>query len=131
VVDSEKGTSCPWVFAAGDVTGLSLASVVTDQGRQALCAALGLDFSAHIDQIPVAAIYRLSEVARAGRSEEDCAAGRIPYETGRCELGTTPRGLIAGQEGLLKLVFHAAPESSSASTRSARSPQRSPEPAGP
>jgi len=106
VVDSEKRTSCPWVFAAGDVIGPSLASVATDQGRQALCAALGLDFSAHVDQIPAAAIYGLPEVARAGKSEEDCAAGGIPHEVGRCELGSTPRGLIAGQEGLLKLVFH-------------------------
>jgi len=63
-------------------------------------------FSAHVDQIPAAAIYGLPEVARAGKSEEDCAAGGIPYATGRCELGTTPRGVIAGQEGLLKLLFH-------------------------
>ena len=45
-------------------------------------------------------------MARAGKSEDDCAAEGIPYEIGRCELGTTPRGLIAGQDGLLKLVFH-------------------------
>ena len=106
VVDHARRTSCPWVFAAGDVIGPSLASVATDQGRQALCGALGLDFSAHVDQIPAAAVYGLPEVARAGKSEEDCAAEGIPYEVGRCELGTTPRGLIAGQEGLLKLVFH-------------------------
>ena len=106
-MDPEQRTSSPWVFAAGDVIGPSLASVATDQGRQALCGALGLDFSAHVDQIPAAAIYGLPEVARAGRSEEDCAAGQIPFETGRCELGATPRGIIAGQEGLLKLVFHA------------------------
>ncbi len=87
--------------------GPSLASVATDQGRQALCGALGLDFSAHVDQIPAAAVYGLPEVARAGRSEDDCAAEQIPYQVGRCELGTTPRGIIAGQEGLLKLVFHA------------------------
>ena len=81
--------------------------MATDQGRQALCGALGLDFSAHVDQIPGAAIYGLPEVARAGKSEDDCAAEAIPYRVGRCELGTTPRGIIAGQEGLLKLVFHA------------------------
>ena len=106
IVDPERRTSCPWIFAAGDVIGPSLASIATDQGRQALCGALGLDFSAHVDQVPAAAVYGLPEVARAGKSEEDCAAEGIPYETGRCELGTTPRGLIAGQEGLLKLVFH-------------------------
>ena len=106
IVDSERRTSCRWVFAAGDVIEPSLASVATDQGRQAACGALGLDFSVHVDQIPAAAIYGLPEVARAGKSEDDCAADGIPYEIGRCELGTTPRGLIAGQDGLLKLVFH-------------------------
>ena len=106
-MDSQRRTSCPWVFAAGDVIGPSLASVATDQGRQALCGALGLDFSAHVDQIPAAAIYGLPEVARACKSEDDCTAEAIPYQAGRCELGATPRGLIAGQEGLLKLVFHA------------------------
>jgi NAD(P) transhydrogenase len=106
VVDAERRTSCPWVFAAGDVIGPSLASVATDQGRQALCGALGLDFSAHVDQIPAAAVCGLPEVARAGKSEEDCAADGIPYEIGRCELSTTPRGIITGQQGLLKLIFH-------------------------
>ena len=51
-------------------------------------------------------MYGLPEVARAGKSEEDCIAEGIPFECGRCELGTTPRGVIAGQEGLLKLIFH-------------------------
>jgi len=106
VVDSERRTSCPWVFAAGDVIGPALASVAIDQGRQAVCGALGLDFSAHVDQIPAAAVYGLPEVARAGQSEEDCAAEGIPYVSGRCELGAIPRGIIAGQDGLLKLVFH-------------------------
>jgi NAD(P) transhydrogenase len=107
VVDAQRRTSCPWIFAAGDVIGPSLASVAIDQGRQALCGALGLDFSAHVDEVPAAAVYGLPEVARAGKSEEDCIAEGIPFESGRCELGTTPRGLIAGQEGLLKLIFHA------------------------
>jgi NAD(P) transhydrogenase len=107
MVDAERRTTCPWVFAAGDVTRPDLASVAIDQGRQAVCGALGLDFSVHVDQIPTAAIYGLPEVARAGRSEDDCAAEQIPYECGRCDLGALPRGVIAGQEGLLKLVFHA------------------------
>jgi NAD(P) transhydrogenase len=107
VVDLERRTTCPWVFAAGDVTGPDLASVAIEQGRQALCGALGLDFSLHVSQVQAAAIYGLPEVARAGKSEEDCTAEGIRYECGRCELGTIPRGVIAGQQGLLKLVFHA------------------------
>ena len=107
IVDPERRTTCPWVFAAGDVTGPDLASVAIEQGRQALCVALGLDFSLHVSQVPAAAIYGLPEVARAGKSEEDCAAEQIPHECGRCELGSIPRGVIAGQQGLIKLVFEA------------------------
>jgi len=107
MVDAERRTTCPWVFAAGDVTGPDLASVAIEQGRQALDGALGLDFSLHVSPVPAAAIYGLPEVARAGKSEEDCAAERIPYQCGRCKLGSIPRGVIAGQQGLLKLVFHA------------------------
>ena len=106
VVIGERGqTSCPSVFAAGDVTGPALASIATDQGRQAVCGAFDLDFSVHVDQLPVSAIYGMPEVARAGMSEQDCKSAAIAYEIGRCELGSTPRGLIAGEEGLLKLVF--------------------------
>ena len=49
---------------------------------------------------------RAARSSLCGQSEEDCTAEAIPHETGRCELGSTPRGIIAGQEGLLKLVFH-------------------------
>lgn len=106
IVDSKCRTSCPWVFAAGDVIGPTLASIAIDQGRHAACGALGLDFSAYVDQTPTAAVYGLPEVARAGQSAEDCDAEGVPYVTGRCELGTIPRGVIAGQDGLLKLLFH-------------------------
>ena len=106
VVIGERGqTSCPSVFAAGDVTGPALASIATDQGRHAVCGAFDLNFSVHVDQLPVSAVYGMPEVARAGMSEQDCKSAAIAYEIGRCELGSTPRGLIAGEEGLLKLVF--------------------------
>ena len=108
VVDERGQTSCPSVCAAGDVIGPALASLATDQGRQAVCGAFDLDFSVHVDQLPVSAVYGMPEVARAGMTEQDCEAAGIPYEIGRCELGSTPRGVIAGEEGLLKLVFRRA-----------------------
>ena len=108
VVDERGQTTCPSVCAAGDVIGPALASVATDQGRQAVCAAFDLDFSVHVDHLPVSAVYGMPEVARAGMSEQDCEASGVPCEIGRCELGSTPRGVIAGDEGLLKLVFRRA-----------------------
>jgi hypothetical protein len=38
-------------------------------------------------------------------SEQDCGAAGVPRAVGRHELGSTPRGAIAGQAGLLELVF--------------------------
>jgi NAD(P) transhydrogenase len=108
VVDERGQTSCPSVWAAGDVTGPALASVATDQGRQAVCGAFDLDFSVHVYRLPISAVYGMPEVARAGMTEQDCEAAGVAYEIGRCELGSTPRGVIAGEDGLLKLVFRRA-----------------------
>ena len=108
VVDERGQTSCPSVCAAGDVIGPGLASLATDQGRQAVCAAFDLDFSVHVDKLPISAVYGMPEVARAGMTEQECEAAGIPCEIGRCELGSTPRGVIAGENGLLKLVFRRA-----------------------
>jgi NAD(P) transhydrogenase len=66
VVDERGQTTCPSVCAAGDVIGPALASVATDQGRQAVCGAFDLDFSVHVDHLPVSAVYGMPEVARAG-----------------------------------------------------------------
>jgi NAD(P) transhydrogenase len=68
IVDERGQTSCPSVWAAGDVTGPALASVATDQGRQAVCGAFDLDFSVHVDRLPISAVYGMPEVARAGMS---------------------------------------------------------------
>ena len=63
--------------AADDVTGPSLASVATDQGRQALCGALGLDFCGHVDQIPAAAVYGLPEVGPTRSKQAAVAPQRL------------------------------------------------------
>ena len=41
-------------------------------------------------------------------TEQDCESAGIACEIGHCELGSTPRGVIAGEDGLLKLVFRRA-----------------------
>jgi NAD(P) transhydrogenase len=92
IVDERGQTSCPTVFAAGDVRGPALASVAIDQGRQAVCGAFDLDFSVHVDQLPVSAVYGMPEVAGAGMTEQDCQWAGVAYAIGRCELGSTPRG---------------------------------------
>jgi NAD(P) transhydrogenase len=109
ILADERGqTSCPSVWAAGDVLGPALASVAIDQGRRAVCGAFDLDFSVHVDPLPVSAVYGMPEVAGAGMTEQGCAAAGVAIAIGRCELGSTPRGAIAGEEGLLKLLFRRA-----------------------
>lgn len=106
LVDGTRRTSCPTVYAAGDVTGPTLASIAGDQGRLAACGALGIDAPANAGAAAVWAVYGLPEVAGAGLTEYDCLAAGVAYHVGRCDFSATPRGLIAGDRyGLLKLIF--------------------------
>jgi NAD(P) transhydrogenase len=107
LVDEARQTSCPAVYAAGDVTGPTLASIADHQGRQAVCGAFDLDFAMDVDDPPVWAMYGLPEVACTGLTEHDCRAANVPYHVGRCDFASTPRGVIAGDRyGMLKLIFH-------------------------
>ena len=77
------------------------------QGRAAAAHACGLVFGVVVDQIPSAAVYGVPEVAGVGATEEELSAAGVPYVVGRCDLGRTARGAIAGHGGLLKLIFRA------------------------
>jgi NAD(P) transhydrogenase len=105
VVDANYRTSAERIYAAGDVVGPSLASIAMEQGRVAVCRALGLPFQKAVDPLPISAVYGMPEVAGVGLTEEQCQAQGIAYAVGRCDLATTPRGAIAGHGGLLKLLF--------------------------
>ena len=105
VVDKNFRTSVPGIYAAGDVVRPTLASIAMEQGRVAICHALGIPFEGTVDPCPVSAIYGMPEVSGAGATEEDCRERGLDYEVGRADLGLTPRGAIAGRGGLLKLIF--------------------------
>ena len=105
VVDKNFRTSVPGIYAAGDVVRPTLASIAMEQGRVAICHALGIPFEGTVDPCPVSAIYSMPEVSGAGATEEDCRERGLDYEVGRADLGLTPRGAIAGRGGLLKLIF--------------------------
>ena len=49
----------------------------------------------------------------------------LSYEVGRADLALTPRGAIAGQGGMIKLIFQRDDRSSSAFIASARSRPKS------
>jgi NAD(P) transhydrogenase len=105
VVDGKFGTNVEGIYAAGDVLGPTLASVAMEQGRIAICHAFGIPFEGVVDPAPVSAVYGMPEVAGAGLTEERCRENGMDYAVGRSELGSTPRGAIAGRGGLLKLIF--------------------------
>jgi NAD(P) transhydrogenase len=105
IVDKQFRTSVDGVYAAGDVLGATLASIAMEQGRAAVCHALGIPFEGTVDPSPVSAIYGMPEVSGAGLTEEQCREKRLDYEVGHADLALTPRGAIAGRGGMLKLIF--------------------------
>jgi NAD(P) transhydrogenase len=76
-----------------------------EQGRAAVCHAFGIPFEGTVDPAPVSAVYGMPEASSAGLTEEQCREQGFNYEVGRADLGSTPRGAIAGRGGLLKLIF--------------------------
>ncbi len=104
-VDGNFRTSADGIYAAGDVLRPTLASIAMEQGRAAICSAFGIPFEGNVDPTPVSAIYGMPELSGAGLTEEACRERGLSYEVGRADLALTPRGAIAGQGGLLKLIF--------------------------
>lgn len=104
-VDGSFRTTADGIYAAGDVLGPTLASIAMEQGRAAVCHAFGIPFEGTVDPVPVSAVYGMPEVSGAGLTEEQCREQGLDYEVGRADLGSTPRGAIAGRGGLLKLIF--------------------------
>jgi NAD(P) transhydrogenase len=104
-VDGKFQTTADCIYAAGDVLGPTLASIAMEQGRAAVCHAFGIPFEGTVDPAPVSAVYGMPEVSGAGLTEEQCREQGLDYEVGRADLGSTPRGAIAGRGGLLKLIF--------------------------
>jgi len=106
-VDSHYRTTCPDIYAVGDVIGFpSLASTSMEQGRIAACHAFGIEAQTCPDLFPYG-IYTIPEISMVGKTENDLTAANIPYETGKARYRETARGQIIGdQQGLLKLIFH-------------------------
>lgn len=107
VVDRYFQTTCPGVYAVGDVAGQTLASLAAQQGRVAACHAFGLAFGVPVDRAPSAAVYGLPELAGVGATEEQLRRSGGAYVVGRCDLSSTARGAIAGRGGCLKLLVSA------------------------
>ena len=99
-------TEVPHIYAVGDVIGFpALASTSMEQGRRAICHALGKDLGTPFENVPMG-IYTIPEISCIGLPEtdarekygEDILIGMAPFEE-------IARGQISGiQDGLLKVI---------------------------
>lgn len=104
-VDAHGRTAVPHVYAAGDVVGPpALAATSMEQGRRAMCHALGLPAGAGSATVPVG-IYTIPEMASVGLTEQEARERRGAVLVGRAEHAELARAHIDDDtEGLLKLV---------------------------
>jgi NAD(P) transhydrogenase len=99
-------TKVPYIYAAGDVIGFpSLASTSMEQGRIAICHALGKASHKPPEFFPYG-IYSVPEMSTIGMTEEEVKERAIPYECGIARFRETSRGHIMGLDtGMLKMIF--------------------------
>ncbi|MCA9461113.1 MAG: Si-specific NAD(P)(+) transhydrogenase [Nitrospira sp.] len=104
-VNDHCQTSVPHIYAVGDVIGPpSLASCSMEQGRRAVCHALGLDPGVAPEHIPMG-IYTIPEMSSVGLSEQDAIGKFGSALVGRAKFYEIARGQISGMtNGLLKMV---------------------------
>ncbi|MBU6237478.1 MAG: Si-specific NAD(P)(+) transhydrogenase [Planctomycetes bacterium] len=100
-------TSCPNVYAVGDVIGFpSLASAAYMQGRAAAQHLMGEENDLRLTDIPTG-IYTSPEISSIGKTERELTASKIPYEVGHSQFRSLARAQITGRAvGMLKLLFH-------------------------
>ncbi len=106
-VDGDYRTTCPSVYAAGDVIGFpALASTSMEQARVAVCHAFGIDMKRQLSHVLPYGIYTIPEVSCVGLSEEDATKQGVSYVVGRAYYRDNARGKIIGdKEGVIKLLF--------------------------
>lgn len=107
-VNDRFQTSCPNVYAVGDVIGFpSLASAAYMQGRAAAQHIGGAtDGIMKLTDIPNG-IYTSPEISSIGKSERELTEAKIPYEVGQSQFKSLARAQITGRAiGMLKLLFH-------------------------
>jgi NAD(P) transhydrogenase len=104
-VNQHCQTPVPHIYAVGDVIGPpSLASSSAEQGRRAVCHALGLGSSMPPELTPIG-VYTIPEMAAVGLTEAQVIAQHGRALVGRARFDEVARGRISAvEDGILKLV---------------------------
>jgi NAD(P) transhydrogenase len=105
-VNDRYQTTVPNIFAAGDAIGFpALAATSMEQGRVAVCHAIGFEYKRAVGELLPYGIYTIPEVSALGETEESCQHLGTDYVAGRAHYAKNARGKIAGDtEGMLKLI---------------------------
>lgn len=104
-VDENYRTNVPHIYAVGDVIGPpALGSTSMEQGRRAVCHAIGINPGAPFDLVPIG-IYAVPELASVGLTEAQVRERHGGALVGRADFKHVARAHIAGhQSGMLKLI---------------------------
>ena len=104
-VDEHFQTSCPGIYAIGDVTGgMMLAHAAAAQGRIALAHMLGQASPVSLT-IP-ACVYTNPEIASVGLTLEEAREQGIQAESHKYPTSANGKSLLSGQErGFIKAVY--------------------------
>ena len=105
-VDEHYRTSCPSIWAGGDVVGFpALASTSIEQGRVAACRMFGIDDDRALAETVPMGIYTIPAVGHVGLTLEEAGEKGHDAIVGRASYRRNPRGRMLGDDrGLLKIV---------------------------
>ena len=105
LVDEHFQTSCPGIYAIGDVTGgIMLAHAASAQGRLALDHMLGKAPSVRL--IIPACVYTDPEIASVGLTLEEAREKDLDADSHKYPMGANGKSLLSQQErGFIKVVY--------------------------
>jgi len=108
-VDAHMRTNVPHIYAAGDVTGVSmLAYIASAQGRIASANATGRTEMMDYTAIP-RCVFTIPEIASVGLSESEATSMGIATHVLRSAMAANPYATIIGERrGMVKLIVETA-----------------------
>ena len=103
-VDSFMRTNVPGIYAAGDITGLSmLAHAAFKMGEIAAANAMGHEIECDLSKVP-GCLYTLPEAASVGLTEAEAQKG-YEISVGKFPFGANGRALASGEpDGFVKVL---------------------------